>query len=347
MWNRIKQKIVNRFPQLGWFIRYKQKIDKEVDEKDWVFGQDNGIIWRDLIPDGNWHKPLININAKKTFFEIQEGKFFDTIGCTAYGTLNGEELLEFIKWEIITNKSDRFTNKMSGNTIKGNLVSNVLESIRKKHGVVDEKDWSWNRDTDRWKDYYAKIPQEILDKGKIWLKQYDFNYERVGTDHNSIKEGLKKSPVGVGVYAWYKRGGLYRSVGSFNHWCIIIKQDWGKSYTILDSYEPFIKTLDWNYKFGFPRIFNIDKKVEQFDNKAIQKLVAEGREYIVRPHADGKFYIIENGKLIYEPDLTRIAEKIADKFKDSPQAVTNILKFLTQQNKVKWVTEGEFNELIK
>lgn len=327
--NLIKQWIVNNYPQLGWLIRYKQEIDED-NEKDFIFGADNGINRITRKEDGDWN--LDELLAGRSFFEIQKGRFFDSIGCTAYGTLNGMELLAYVIWKAYWNKSDRYTNKVSGNTRSGNLVPRVLESIRKNHGVVNEKDWGWDRETFNWNKYYATIPQSVKDMGKNWIKAYDFNYERCGADHNSIKAGLKFSPVGVGVYAWYKKGDKYYSVANPNHWIVIIKQVWGQYYLILDSYEPFIKKLDWNYKFHFPRIFYINKKELKYNQAEINKLMAKGFKYIQRPLANGEIYELSDKGLKH---LT------AEEARDFG------IKTLEKAKQLIGIHEGLYNRLLK
>ena len=344
--NNFKKYLVNKFPQLGKWIKYKFDIIWEDSEKDHELGGIYDYDDKDLIEDGDWLKPLNKILTEREFFEIQKGRFLETLGCTGYGTLNAIELMSYFKWLMIWNKADRYTNKLSGTTKNGNSVTRVFESIRKLHGVVDEKDYPWNRDTFRWSEYYKTVPSSIINIGKAWTKQYAFNYQKIGIDHYSIKAGLKKSPVGVGGYAWYKKGDKYYSVGNSNHWFIIIKQNWGENYIILDSYAPYIKTLDWNFKFSFARTFFLNKKELVYNKSEIETLKNNGYEYVIRGDKDGMFYEIKDNKLVYEKDLTKIAERIAEKFKDSPQAVENILKFLTQQGKVKWVDETYYNNKL-
>ncbi len=326
--NNIKRWIVNHYPRFGWLIRYKQEIDGEPDEKDHVLGDAN-LFGGTLKEDGDW---LSVVNGIKDFFEAQKGRLMDSIGCTAYGTYNAIELLARLMWGEVWNKSDRFTNVVTGTTRSGNSVPRILESIRKKDGAVDEEDYPWDRNTFTWNNYYAPIPKTIIEKAKAFPKEYKFNYKRIGTDHNSIKHGLTISPVPAGGYAWYLRKGKYVSVGSPNHWFVILKQVWGEKYIILDSYPPYIKELDWNFKFHFPRVFYLEKKKKEFNPIEIQKLMKRGLKYIIRVFGAGEVYELKTDR------LTKI----------EPQEIRNMtIKSLADAKKIIGIDESVFYKLLK
>jgi len=348
MFNLLKKKLVNKYPFFGKWIHYKFNLEWEDNEKDHELGASYDYDDSDLLEDGDWYKIVKSILTEREFFEIQKGKFLETMGCTGYGTLNADELIEYKKFGVIKNYSDRFTNKNSGVTKNGAKISRVFESIRKLHGLVDEKDWPWDRDSFTWNKYYANIPVNIYGKGKNWLKENNFNYQKLrNAGHEEIKRGLRKSPVGVGVDAWYARNGVYYSVNRANHWTLIIKQNWGQNYIILDSYPPYIKVLDWNFKFSFPRIFFINKKEDKWNMEKINKLRNEGYDYIIRGDKNGEFSKLTDNGLIYIPKIQDIADEIAEDLKLSPEKTNLMLKYLTQEKKLKWLTEKGYYELKK
>jgi len=350
MFNLLKKKIVNRYPQLGWLIKYKFDLEWTDSEKDHVLGAESKypIVKFTDKPDTFWLDKVNKLSNRDDFFEIQKGNRVETMGCTGYGTLNGLELLAFVKFKEYWNKSDRYINKASGTTRSGNNINNVFEAVRKTHGLVDEGDYTWDRTTFNWAMYYDAIPKSVIDIGTAWIKQYQFNYKKAGTDPTSLREALKYSPVGVGVYAWYRKSnGKYYSAGRANHWALLIGMEWGKKYYILDSYPPYIKELDWSFSLSFPRVFFLTKKDVKFNEELLKQLKEEGYEYIIRSGKNGEFSKIYNDRLEYIPQITDIADEIADRLKLSPDNVNQMLEYLTQNKKLKWLDESGYNKLIK
>jgi len=160
---------------------------------------------------------------------------------------------------IEKNFSDRFLAKTSGtNPNSGNTPKAVSNAI-KKFGLVDEKEYPMVSTIE---EYFKKIPKDILDKGKDFLKEFNFGYEYVNT--KDLKNALKRSPVGVAVSAWQQNAqGEYIYFGQWNHWCVLVAFDEKDRPIIWDSYEEGLKTLEKDYNFGFPQIYmlNRDKKV--------------------------------------------------------------------------------------
>jgi len=257
---------------------------------------------------------------------------------------NVEELIEITKGYERINRSDRFLNKISGTTKRGNSLSNVLE-CRRQYGFVREEDWTWDRDKFRWYDYYAPLPPEVKDKALINNKIYDFGYDGVWATKSMLHEALKYSPLYVALYAWYERGGLYYSVGRANHASVIINRD---TFIDYDSYEPHIKYLSEGFKVYYVKRIHLEKREKMFNEENIQNLIKEGRKYVIRPNSNGEFYKIYKDRLEFIPDIKVIADQVAKDLKQSPKDVNTMLKFLTDTTKeLKWISEKEYNNLLK
>ena len=72
-------------------------------------------------------------------------------------------------------------------------------------------------------------------------------------------EALKYSPVGVCVFGWKERGGVYVRDGEYcNHWCLLLAVDDLGSNWVLDSYAPYIKKLDRGYIFAFAKGYSVN-----------------------------------------------------------------------------------------
>jgi hypothetical protein len=162
---------------------------------DWKTGAE-GIIYKEVCQDWTPFLPV---------YETQQTKLLATQACVTFSALNTIETQ--LKQQGITNNgkeinlSDRFTAKMSGTTQNGNNMQTVLDSIR-NDGWLLEEDWTWDRNSFTWDEFYAEIPQVLKDKAKQNLKdanwQVNYEWANFGDCHpdlESIKVQLKQSPL--------------------------------------------------------------------------------------------------------------------------------------------------------
>jgi DNA-binding PadR family transcriptional regulator len=108
-----------------------------------------------------------------------------------------------------------------------------------------------------------------------------------------------------------------------------------------------MKKLSWDFRFSFPRIFFVNKKEENFNMDALNKLKEQGYEYVIRSEKNGEFLKITDNGLEFVPKITDIADEIAQRLKLSPDNVNEMLKFLTQQNRLKWLDEAGYYKLLQ
>lgn len=137
----------------------------EQKPKDFVAGT---LPYEVLNPSGDWTPYLPSP-------ENQSTHLVDTMACVTFSCLNViETQYKFLTGKDI-NFSDRFIAKLSGTTHQGNSVQNVLDTIN-EYGLVLEEDWPTDLDFN-WDQYYAPIPQEVLNKARKDLKvEYEFHY---------------------------------------------------------------------------------------------------------------------------------------------------------------------------
>ena len=232
-----------------------------------------GAIWPVIKSDKNWTDVWLQLKP-----ETQFGARLETMGCTGYNTANILEMIWKFQYGLDINISDRALNKMSGTTRNGNTVDAPIDTIRKQ-GFLLENEWSWDRDSFDWNDYYASIPADKLKLANSRNEangDWEFPHEYVPVSNkDAIINALATSPLGGTVPAWYKgEDGLYHDYGySCNHWAVvIIGYKYGEYWLCGDSYpddfqyndnptqQECIKKLAWDFKFGCIKRYRIIDK---------------------------------------------------------------------------------------
>lgn len=196
------------------------------------------------------------------------------------------------------NFSDRWLAKMSG-TIpgRGTTMDAVFDSVR-KYGLVGEKVWPKGENMGE-DEYYKDIPQDIQEKGKEFLKYFDFGYEALPYSNFMVKfpsestlnDALEYSPIWCCVDGRYEydENGLIGELGkaiAYNHATTNV----AKSHWVFDSYDPFLKQFVTDYKFGYCKSIDIKFK------KKIMKLIKENgypAVYLYVGELDGYFGIAD------------------------------------------------------
>jgi hypothetical protein len=142
-------------------------------------------------------------------------------------------------------RSDRFIAKGSGtDPAKGNTPKAVAQFLRDK-GASSEGEWP-SKDIKDLDEYYGEIPHSVFDLANMWRQKYNFGYERVHPDIDTMKEALKYSPLGISTSLMPRQDGSYYKPEGWRdgHWLVLLRiRDDGK-FVLLDSYDPFIKIAD-------------------------------------------------------------------------------------------------------
>lgn len=336
------RKITEKYSFLHHFIRWtdglniEEQEEAEKDPRNYYFGA-SPLAKQELQPDGNW-TDYFGEN------ERQSGRL-ETMACTCYSFLNVLEALARRKYGVTWDKSDRFQAKMSGVSRSGNSMNNVLESARKLHGVLDQAIYPNQVDEVAWDEFYKDIPDSLQKKALYFLTEYEIGYEAVSSHPTALKEALKYSPIYCAGYAWYNVDGEYRSLYRPNHAFVIQRYD-GNNPIARDSYEPFEKKLASNYTIAYPKIIILNKKNPSFNIDRLKKLIDEGKQYIVRADSKGEWYKITENGLEYKSSIGEISDELNKYFKLSPKNLNEVIRFLTQEGKVKWATEKEYFDLL-
>lgn len=157
----------------------------EKKPQDYVAGT---LPYEVLNPSGDWTAYLPSP-------EYQYTHHTDSQACVTFSILNViETQYKFLTGRSI-NFSDRFIAKLSGTTQAGNSVQNVCDAIR-KYGLVLEEEWPTDYEFD-WNQYYAEIPQEVINKAK----KYDIAYEFHSPASLELDKEMKHAPLEIIVIA--------------------------------------------------------------------------------------------------------------------------------------------------
>lgn len=203
-------------------------IKPEIKPTDWKVGAESGIPYKEVCDDWTPYLPV---------YEPQIGTYVATQACVTFSALNCIET-QLKQQGIDINFSDRFTAKMSGTTMTGNTLQNVLDSFR-KNGWLLEEDYPFDKSREgriNWDEFYKEIPQELKDKAKKnkdnanWQVNYEwFSVNNCYPDLEAVRVQLKQAPL--------QRATSYGSgVCNFEHATMVYKIDRNYIY-IYDSYE--------------------------------------------------------------------------------------------------------------
>jgi len=236
---------------------YGLKLDKQKPE-DYIFGA-SPLPYEELQPNGDWTTFL-------PYKEIQNLNGVEPYACVSFTILNCLEILIKRKYGIDTNWSDRFLAAISGTGAGGNSANVVAEFLRKL-GVVPQEVWQFDDKVKSFEDFYAPIPDEIYILAKEFLAEYEFKYEFVPANNESIAKALKTAPLLLAVAAWYLKDGKYFKPDGVedNHATTLVAIKEGEYKRVFDSYadgegDPYLKDYDWNAKHAVIMRFHIAKK---------------------------------------------------------------------------------------
>ena len=284
-------------------------ILEPLDHQDYLLGGDNGIFNEVLFKNGNCIEYLPSDERQKRYN-------LETFACASFAPCNVLEIIfncliannrlmdEDVEWlrdngyfdeKGKINFSDRFIAKLSGTTRQGNTFKRPADTIRHL-GLVPERQWDYPRNQYNkrleWDHYYQNIPDSIIKVGEEFKKRFDLNYEIVF--RNDFKFALQYSPLVVGVYAWIKKDNIYINRGNkANHASVLAFSDF-TAHLDYDTYDPFLKRLDTNYKFHYYGYkWTVGVKVK----KKYMKLYDDCR-YVSIGKLKKEYGFCKNGKLI-------------------------------------------------
>lgn len=237
-------------------------LEPTITDDNYILGG-LGVPKKVLNPDRDWTSDIPQ-------GEIQR-RNIETSSCTEYGTLNAIETLEKKLFGIAQDYSERFVAIGAGNTEIGNDPHTVAEWIR-HNGLIEESLLPFTDQIQSWAEYVLPnpLPTKLTNRASKWLKTHYFKHEwvfkggNIKDKQNNLLEALLYSPIGVSVAAWHEDSGIYVKADNEpdNHWCLLIAGKPGEPWKIYDSYindGKYIKLLDWNYNFGYAKLFILNQ----------------------------------------------------------------------------------------
>ncbi len=248
-------------------------IKDERKPEDYIFGA-SSLSQEILQEDGQWDKFL-----PPDDFQCERG--VETYNCSGYGTAACLEILMRRLFNAPASYSERYIGICAGTNPEkgGNSPQTVIETIRKKCGVIPDEMLPFAESIKSVEEYYTPKPMsaDLLNMGITWLKKYKVSHEWVKNgDPESMKQALKLSPLGAAVYAWrIGPNGYYIRGGEDTHWICIYGYVDGQYWKCFDSYDQTHKKLDWNFGFSSVKRYHIDytdeNKTQQIS--IIEKLI--------------------------------------------------------------------------
>jgi hypothetical protein len=314
-------------------------IKDEIKETDYILGGQTPIEGAILSPTGQWLNRISGGEAQRRFG-------VETMSCVSFGTLNIVEILIKELFSVVADYSDRYLSSMAETTPQGNSPTKVFDTLRKEAGCIDEQDLPFSESVKSFNDYIVplfQMPKNLIRKGEEWRSKFDLKYERAfngGTleeKRKQIIEGLKRSPLGVSVYAWVQNEkGLYYkpSQSQDNHFTLLVGYEEGIKWFVYDSYPEsegdFIKELDWNYDFGCAFVFylrNIEKELKWYEEiiNILAKVVGLQAVFVAEVLKKNS----ENMNTENKPKIEEVKSRIIDwasaieKFENSPKEWNN------------------------
>lgn len=291
--------------------------------EDYVFGDGQleekfGAAKEVIKADGQWDKDLPKL-------EIQRFNWGDTYHCTVFGTENPIQTLMKAKYGQVDEYSERFLGVLAGITQSGGSPNTVAEAWRKNGNLPYE--FLPFENINSWAQFNSPKPMtnDLLQKGLEWIKNWEFGHDWVypgiaGNIKDAMKDALKYSPLGVGLYAWKfdsSRGVYYKPSGATdNHWVMCYGYVEGKYWKVYDHYDNELKKVDWDYPFQFVKRYTLGKRNQTQEDKGYDLFTRLRNKHIMRSNANGEVYHIKEQEIVYEPWWTNSPyfQKAIDEF---------------------------------
>lgn len=224
--------------------------------------------------------------------EYQSRNGLDSMNCSNYGTHNSlETLAAFHAFDDFPKDcAERYSGVGTDTTPTGNSPHKVIEIIRTTIGVVPESELPFDDSVLTWVQYYSPKPmlERLLAIGRKILEIFDIGHDWVFTGgtiaekQQKLKYALERGTVSLSVLAWkwheLEDGTrLYmKEIGEGdNHWVQLLDYVEGKSWHVYDHYDQLEKDLDWDYDFGFAKVYYLGRKVQTDQKKSEKSGIAQ------------------------------------------------------------------------
>lgn len=152
--------------------------------------------------------------------------------------------------------SVRYNAKMNGTTTQGNDAQTVGDHICAKaflDGLLPDTDWPMTANMN-WADYYAEIPQSLIDKAKSIYQYLTIQYQKCSVTASA----LATAPVQIFTAVckgWGTDNPVLACTQPCQHATLCYGLDSGSDYKIRDHYDPFNKILAKDYYIYYSQQF--------------------------------------------------------------------------------------------
>lgn len=216
-------------------------IETSPKPQDWVLGGSSQARKIIVSPERDYRKYL-------PVFESQVRNGVDVFGCVVFSGLNNIEIYMKKVYGVDINFADMYpAGLIPVKPFYGTTFDKFWDAVR-KYGLVLEEEYPWNGQ-DAY-EYVKKPPENIIEKGKLFLDSYDIEHEWIdwaGCDPEKLHEALLYGPLQVSVNASATYTG--RRDTNTNHAVTIVHSEYGKRFWIFDHYRE-LYSVPWNFYFG-------------------------------------------------------------------------------------------------
>ena len=236
-------------------------VRPEFKEDNYVFGGLGELKGEILQPDGQWDNFLPT-------YEPQFNEFFDSNGCTVWGSQNCIETLLKRLTSQDQNFSERFTYILAGIRPPGADPHSVLEIMR-SNGLIANDLLPM---TSSFEEFLQPDPMTVnlLVEGHRFPYEIKHDWVWVGKQNRNertkkLRDALKYSPVGISATAWYEQNGVYVDKGRPNtHWCVCY--GWtDRGWKVFDSYDQSKKIVSYDHNIECAKRFVLISKVKNIN----------------------------------------------------------------------------------
>ncbi len=196
-----------------------------------------------------------------------------------------------------------------------------------------------------WAEYNSPNPMtnQYINEATKWLNQWEVKHQWLWDfRHDVLKNALKYSPIGIGVYAWMRNSEsiYYKPAWAVdNHWVVLYGYVEGKYWKVFDHYDNVKKKLDWNYPFAFAKTINLRRLNTNPSKEGTELFDRLVNGYIMRTEkgagAHGEMYFMT------EKELVKVTIEISHK-----PLMGNFHEFLEIEKKFTPVSEKDYQTLV-
>jgi len=243
-----------------------------------------------LFGGGLFTEPSINYNADWRKItnpdEDQRVGGVESSACYIEAQQATDSSLKEMLYNIMDeNYSARFNALLSGGTeVGGDPIRGALSL--KNDGVVPQWMMDFGTYIKSWDDFHS---WKGVDKGQCllegkkdantWVKTFKIIAEKdtpLKVKYDNLREGLKRSPCPLSVYAWAERNGRYYKPKGVRDTHLVKAEyvDKDNSIWIKDTYPPYVKVLEPNFDFEFAMYRTLSKRQDVINRSFLEILKA-------------------------------------------------------------------------